>query len=99
MRFCFFLLASAFCIWSICVAPVRGGSYFLCLPQRKQLYCRSSFEVSRDHDFGGIQGMSSRIMALSRVSSLRMPATKATLVFFPLFRRRAQNALISGLAF
>ena len=38
---CFLSLASAFCFWFICVAPVRGGSYFLCSRkesnQRKRL--------------------------------------------------------------
>src|SRR6202012_5431814 len=34
-RFLLFSLASAFCIWSICVAPVRGGTPFSLLLQRK----------------------------------------------------------------
>jgi hypothetical protein len=35
--FCFFafLLASALCLWSASVAPVRGGTYFSLPPQRK----------------------------------------------------------------
>ena len=45
-RFSFFALASAFCFWFISVAPVRGGTHFLCRrkesKQRKRAHAASS---------------------------------------------------------
>ena len=45
-RFSFFALASAFCFWFISVAPVRGGTHFLCRrkesKQRKRAHTASS---------------------------------------------------------
>src|ERR1700744_4329021 len=42
--FVFFWVASAFCFWFICVAPVRGGSYFLC--RRKESNQRKRLQPS-----------------------------------------------------
>src|ERR1700760_3347711 len=49
----FVLMASALCIWFICVAPVRGGSYFLCSRkesnQRKRLQPPVPAGINQQH--------------------------------------------------
>jgi len=67
---------SLICLWSISVAPVRGGTYFsLSLPKKSNRIGSQASVV--------FQGVELRIMALSVVSSLRMQAVMATLNGLP----------------
>jgi hypothetical protein len=66
--------------------PLCGAALTFFAAAKKATVLRVKRQRANDHALGGLQGVKSRIIALSWVSSLRIPATKATLVFLPLVR-------------